>query len=79
MAAVSPDGKDNLKAFPVGADPNAGLTVNFAQIGTNLNNVGTVMTTVGTGPDISLSAHYADTHATIQVLGYYYPQPKRHH
>ena len=74
VAAVDPTGKGNIKAFPVGTSETAGLTVNFASIGTNLNNAGTVKTSLGTGPDISLSAQYAGAHATVQVLGYYYPK-----
>lgn len=49
VAAVDPTDKGNLKAFPYDASGTAGLTVNFASIGTNLNNAGIVKTSLGTG------------------------------
>ena len=73
MAAVTPDSQGNIKAFPYGASGTAGLTVNFAPIGTNLNNAGTVQTAYNVGYDIGVKSSYAATHVTMQVLGYYYP------
>ena len=51
MVAVNPTGKGNLQAFPVGAGPGAGLSVNYNTIDTNLANAGTVKTipVAGTG------------------------------
>ena len=76
MAAVTPNGQGNIKAFPKGADGSSGLTVNFAPIGTNLNNAGTVKTAYNAGTDIGVKASYAGSHVTIQVLGYY-SRPER--
>ena len=54
MVAVDPTGKGNLKAFPVGADGTAGLSINYNAIDTNLANAGTVKTIDGSGPDITV-------------------------
>jgi len=76
MVAVDPTGKGNLKAFPVGADATAGLSINYNAIDTNLANAGTVKTIAGTGPDITVASNFSSAHVTIQVLGYYYPPPE---
>ena len=73
MVAVDPTGKGNLKAFPVGADGTAGLSINYNAIDTNLANAGTVKTITGSGPDITVASNYSSAHVTVQVLGYYYP------
>ncbi len=39
-----PTGKGNLQAFPVGAGPGSGMTVNYNAIDTNLANAGSVKT-----------------------------------
>ncbi len=75
MVAVAPTGKGNLKAFPVGADPTVGLSINYNTINTTLANAGTVKTITGTGPDISVASNYSSGHVTIQVLGYYHEAP----
>ena len=72
MVAVSPTGKGNLQAFPVGAGTGAGLSVNYNTIGTNLANAGTVKTITGTGPDITVASNFASAHTVIDVLGYYF-------
>ena len=73
IIAVDPSGKGNLQAYPKGAaGPGAGLFVNYGQIGINLANAGTVKTSVGTGPDITVASQFSDSHAVIDVLGYYY-------
>jgi hypothetical protein len=76
MVAVTPTGKGNLKVFPVGADPTAGLSINFNAIDTNLANAGTVKTIAGAGPDITVASNYSSAHVTMKVLGYYYPPPE---
>jgi hypothetical protein len=74
MVAVTPTGKGNLQAYPVGAGPGAGLIVNYNNIGTNLANAGTVKTnTSGTGKDITVTSRVSSVHAVVDVLGYYYP------
>jgi len=73
LIAVTPTGKGNLRAFPIGAAPTAGLSVNYNTIGTNLANAGTVQTITGSGPDISVASNLAAAHTVIEVLGYYYP------
>ncbi len=75
MVAVTPTGKGNLKAFPVGDDPTVGLSINYNTIDTNLANAGTVKTITGTGPDITVASNRAAAHTVIEVLGYYYPAP----
>jgi hypothetical protein len=75
MVAVNPTGKGNLQAFPIGVEPGGGLSVNFNIIDTNLANAGTVKTTTGTGPDITVTSRFSDSHAHISVLGYYYAMP----
>ena len=72
MIAVTPTGKGNLQAFPVGAGPGAGLSVNYNTIDTNLANAGTVKTVVGAGRDITVTSRFSSTHTVIDVLGYYY-------
>ena len=75
MVAVDPTGKGNLQAFPMGAGPGAGLSVNYNAIDTNLANAGTVGTVTGAGPDITVTSRYSSAHTAIDVLGYYYPAP----
>ena len=75
VVAVNPTGKGNLQAFPVGAGPGAGLSVNYNTIDTNLANAGTVETVTGTGPDITVTSRYSSAHTAIDVLGYYYSAP----
>jgi hypothetical protein len=75
MVAVNPTGKGNLQAFPVGAGPGAGLSVNYNTIDTNLANAGTVKTVTGSGPDISVASNFSSAHTVIDVLGYYFPAP----
>jgi hypothetical protein len=67
MIAVTPTGKGNLQAYPKGAGPGAGLSVNYNTIDTNLANAGTV----GTSPEISVVSNFSSAHAVIDVLGYY--------
>ena len=69
MIAVNPTGKGNLHAFPVGAGPGAGLSVNYNAVDTNLANAGTVESIVGAGPDIAVTSRFSSTHAVIDVLG----------
>ena len=73
MVAVNPTGKGNLQAFPVGAGPGAGLSVNYTTIDTNLANAGTVQTIAGAGADFTVTSNYSSAHTAIDVLGYYYP------
>ena len=73
MVAVDPSGKGNLQAFPKGAGPGAGMTVNYNAIDTNLANAGSVKTSVNTGTDITVYSGVSATHTVIDVLGYYYP------
>jgi len=76
MIAVTPTGKGNLRAFPLGAGPTDGLSVNYNNtIDTNLANAGTVQTVTGSGPDITVASNLAAAHTVIKVLGYYYPAP----
>ena len=76
MVAVNPTGKGNLQAYPVGAGPGAGLSVNYNKIGTNLANPGTVKAnTFGAVKDITLTSRFSSAHAVIDILGYYYPAP----
>jgi hypothetical protein len=75
MIAVSPTGKGNLQAFPVGAGIGAGLSVNYNTIDTNLANAGTVKAVTGSGPDITVASNFSSAHTVIDVLGYYYPAP----
>jgi hypothetical protein len=75
MVAVNPTGKGNLQAFPVGAGPGAGLSVNYNTIDTNLANAGTVKTDTGVGPEITVASNFSSAHTVIDVLGYYYPAP----
>ena len=72
MIAVNPTAKSNLQAFPLGAGPGAGLSVNHNTIDTNLANAGTVETITGAGPDITVTSRFASAHAVISVLGYQY-------
>jgi hypothetical protein len=72
MVAVDPTGKGNLQAFPKGAAPGAGMTVNYNAIDTNLANAGTVKTSSGSGKDITVYSGVSATHTVIDVLGYYY-------
>jgi len=72
LIAVTPDGQGNLQALPFGASPGAGLSVNFAPIGTNLANAGTIKTAYLAANDITVTSRYAGCHAVINVLGYYY-------
>ena len=74
MVAVTPTGKGNLQAFPVGAGTGAGLSVNYNTIDTNLANAGTVGAVEGDGPDITVASNFASAHTVIDVLGYYYPE-----
>jgi hypothetical protein len=71
MIAVDPTDKGNLQAFPVGAGPGAGLSVNYNTIDTNLANAGTVKTATGSGPDITVASNFSSAHTVIDVLGYY--------
>ena len=73
MIAVTPSGKGNLQAFPAGAGPGAGLSVNYNTIDNNLANAGTVKTVTGTGPEITVASNFSSAHTAIDVLGYYYP------
>ena len=75
LVAVTPTGKGNLQAFPLGAGPGAGLIVNYNAIDTNLANAGTVKSVSGSGPDITVTSRVSSVHAVIDVLGYYYPAP----
>jgi hypothetical protein len=75
MIAVNPTGKGNLQAFPLGAGAGAGLSVNYNTINTNLANAGTVKTTAGTGPDITVASNFSSAHTVMDVLGYYYLSP----
>jgi hypothetical protein len=75
MVAVAPTGKGNLQAFPRGAGPGAGLSVNYNAIDTNLANAGTVKTSSGTGTNITVTSRVSSAHAVIDVLGYYYSLP----
>ena len=72
LIAVDPTGKGNLQAFPLGAGPGAGLSVNYNTIDTNLANAGNVGTVTGTGPDITVTSRFSSAHAVISLLGYYY-------
>ena len=72
MVAVDPSGKGNLQAFPKGAGPGAGMTVNYNAIDTNLANAGSVKTSFNTGTDITVYSGVSDAHTVIDVLGYYY-------
>ena len=73
MVAVDPSGKGNLQAFPKGAGPGAGMTVNYNSIDTNLANSGSVKTSFNTGTDITVYSGVSSAHTVIDVLGYYYP------
>ena len=73
MVAVDPTGKGNLQAYPKGAGPGAGMTVNYNAIDTNLANAGSVKTSFNTGTDITVYSGVSDAHTVIDVLGYYYP------
>jgi len=75
LVAVNPTGKGNLQAFPVGAEAGAGLSVNYNTIDTNLANAGTVKTTAGAGPDITVASNFSSAHTVMDVLGYYYLSP----
>ena len=72
MVAVDPNGKGNLQAFPKGASPGAGMTVNYNTIDTNLANAGSVKTSFNTGTDITVYSGVSSAHTVIDVLGYYY-------
>jgi hypothetical protein len=69
---VDPSGKGNLRAFPVGAGPGAGLSLNYNTIDTNLTNAGTIQTSGAAGPDITVASRFTSAHTVISVLGYYY-------
>ena len=69
MVAVDPTGKGNLQAFPKGAGPGAGMTVNYNAIDTNLANAGSVKTSVNTGTDITVYSGVSAAHTVIDVLG----------
>jgi hypothetical protein len=73
LVAVSPTGKGNLQAFPVGVGSGSGLSVNYNTIDTNLANAGTVGTVTGAGPDITVASNFSSAHTVIDILGYYYP------
>ena len=73
LVAVSPTGKGNLQAFPVGAGAGAGLSVNYNTIDTNLANAGSVKAVTGPGPDITVASNFSSAHTVIDILGYYYP------
>lgn len=73
VVVVTPNGQGNIKTHPYLTSSSTGLAVNFANIGTNLANAGTVGVTRYNTYDISVSANNAGAHVTIQVLGYYYP------
>ena len=76
MIAVDPIGQGNLRAFPLGAGPTRGLSVNYNDIvDTNLANAGSIKTITGSGLDITVASNYASAHTVIEVLGYYYPAP----
>ena len=75
MVAVNPTGKGNLQAFPKGAGPGSGMTVNYNEIDTNLANAGGVKISFGTGTDITVYSGVSSAHTVIDVLGYYYPAP----
>ena len=75
MVAVNPTGKGNLQAFPLGAGPGAGLSVNYNTIDTNLANAGTVQTVTGLGADLTVTSRFSSAHTAIDVLGYYYSVP----
>ena len=72
LVVANPTGKGNMQAFAVGGNPGANLGVNFAAIGTNFANAGTVQTATGSGPDITVTSRYSSAHTVIDVLGYYY-------
>ena len=72
LVAVSPTGKGNLQAFPVGAGSGAGLSVNYNTIDTNLANAGSIKTITGPGPDITVASNFSSAHTVIDILGYYY-------
>ena len=72
MVAVDPSGKGNLQAFPKGAGPGAGMTVNYNAIDTALANAGTVKSSFNTGTDITVYSGVSAAHTVIDVLGYYY-------
>ena len=73
IVAVDPSGKGNLQAFPKGAGPGAGMTVNYNAIDTNLANAGSVKISFATGTDITVYSAASAAHTVIDVLGYYYP------
>ena len=75
MVAVNPTGKGNLQAYPKGAGPGSGMTVNYNTIDTSLANAGTVETSVNTGTDITVYSGVSSAHTVIDVLGYYYLAP----
>ena len=73
MIAVDPLGKGNLQAYPIGA--SQGLSVNFNSTNNvNLANAGAIKTSYNhaSGADIQVIARFADVHAVVTVLGYYY-------
>jgi hypothetical protein len=72
MVAVNPSGKGNMQAFPVSGTKGANLIVNFADIGSNLANAGTIETSTGSGPDITVTSQGSSAHTVIDVLGFYY-------
>jgi hypothetical protein len=68
-------GTGNIQAYPFGAGPGAGISENFAsfaQSGINFINTGPVKTCFGCGPDITVTARFAQTHILAFVLGYYH-------
>ena len=75
VIAVTPTGKGNLRAFPLGAGSTTGLSVNYNTIDTNLANAGTVRAIAGLGADITVASNFSSAHTVIDVLGYYYLAP----
>ena len=76
LVAAFPNGTGNVQAFPFGAGPGAGLSVNYGVTGFNFANAGTIQTCFGCGPDISVTSRFAGTHVIIAVLGYYHEVDK---
>jgi hypothetical protein len=73
IVAVTPFGKGNVQAAPIGA--SLGMGVNFSpSAGTNLANAGAIRTSYfhPTGRDFGLRANANGTHVTVTILGYYH-------
>jgi hypothetical protein len=73
MIAVNPSGYGHMQAFSVDGSQGANLMVNFADVGSNFANAGTIETRLGSGPDITVTSRCSSAHTVIDVLGYYYP------